>query len=167
MPLLEQHPEAAGLLAGADDPDLIGQVLSDAGHDCDLVAGLFVQHAAPEDAARLAEGLHKHRDLICDLLRSGLLGAELPFLFHRGTEGEEEYDRWLVTEWQARRRDSDEDRIAFLIFLLDQGQALRDRLNIDAKFRATFRVEVWPRLARVVEGHKGDLVSRCVSSARN
>jgi hypothetical protein len=80
-----------------------------------------------------------------------MLGAELPFLFHRGTEGAAEYDRWLADELQARAGAPDEERTAFQFFLLDQGPELRQRLKDDARFRAAFRVELWPRLARVVE----------------
>jgi hypothetical protein len=153
MPLLQEHPEAAGLLAGADDVELTARVLADAGPDLGTVCGLYARHAAPEDAALLTAALARHRPLICRLLDSGLLGAELPFLFPHKAPADDEYDRWLAEELDAELRQrgdecADEGLVALFLFLLDQGPGLRDRLGDDA-FRARFRLEVWPRLARV------------------
>ena len=149
MDFLEEHPETAGLLAAADDPAVIHRSLVSAGEDYDFVASLYVQHAAPEDAALLAEALDRHRTIIGRVARSGMPGAELPFLFRRGNEGSEEYDRWLAEAWNPRITDPDEERAAFQVFLLDQGPMLRRRLKDDYRFRAVFRSELWPKLSRV------------------
>ena len=149
MDFLERHPETAGLLAAADDPAVIHRTLAAAGEDYDFVASLYVQHAAPEDAALLAEALDRHRTLIVRVNRSGMPGADLPFVFRRGNDGAEEYDRWLGEAWLPRLTEPDDERAAFQVFLLDQGPSLRRRLKEDASFRAVFRSELWPKLCRV------------------
>ncbi|TGO03328.1 hypothetical protein PN36_08220 [Candidatus Thiomargarita nelsonii] len=56
MPLFESHPETASLLAAANNPERLAQLFQN--DDCyDIITGLFVQHAAPEDAAALANAL--------------------------------------------------------------------------------------------------------------
>src|SRR5207248_1230632 len=44
MDLLERHPEAAGLLAGADPADVVHRTLVTAGADYEFVAGLYALH---------------------------------------------------------------------------------------------------------------------------
>jgi hypothetical protein len=151
MELLDKHPETAGMLGAANDPGLLARTLEKAGpQDYDLVLGLYAQHADPDDAARLAQALDRHGALICHLIRGGLVGAELPFLFPRTGEAEQEYDLWLAEELQARAGDDDEKRMGFQFFLLDEGRGLRQRLRENTQFRSTFRLELWPKLTRVV-----------------
>jgi|GEM_PF-6179391 len=62
---LTDHPETAGLLAAAADPQLVADTLRTAanGGEYDRVAGLYVQSAAPRDAADVAQALKANHDL--------------------------------------------------------------------------------------------------------
>jgi hypothetical protein len=92
---LVDHPETAVLLTGMDDPLPIVESLEESAGDYDLVASCYVQHAAPKDAEALALALKANRTLICTLIRRGLIGAEVLFIFDRGDQAAEEYESWL------------------------------------------------------------------------
>ena len=80
---IAEHPETAGLLAAAENPEQIAASLDSANDDYQLVAGVYVQHAAPHDAREVAAALDRNRDLIVALQRRGLIGCEVLFLFDR------------------------------------------------------------------------------------
>ena len=153
MPLLAQHPETAGLLAGADHPSLIAKSLESAGDDYERVAGLYVQHAAKEDAIELAQALDKNRSLVCRLQKQGLLGLEAIFLFDRRREGALEYDRWLREVVSVKLSTNEQELASFLNLVLCQGAEIRKRLAEDSAFRRRFREDIWPKLARAAGDH--------------
>lgn len=148
--LLFQHPEAASLLATAEKPQPIAKVLQEAGEDYGLVAGLYVRHIAPVDAIRLTNALEDNRDLICSLIRRGLVGSEVLFLFDRSTEAGQEYQKWL-REILRIKLNANEDKLASLVhLLLNQGPEILKKMEQDESFRRDFRQKLWPRLTRVV-----------------
>ncbi|MBI5764291.1 MAG: hypothetical protein HZA51_12285 [Planctomycetes bacterium] len=149
---ISEHPETAGLLAVADDPELIAAGLDSAYEDYQIVAGLYVQHAAPRDAADVAAALKANRDLICALHRRGLLGCEVLFIFDRQDVAAEEYETWLREAIQAKSAASDAELASFVNLAMRHGPALRDRLKHSEDFRRRLRSELWPRLSRAVDG---------------
>ena len=152
---LTEHPETAGLLATVDDPQLIADSLRDATDSYQRVAGLYVQHAAPTDARDIARALKADFDLICTMHERGLLGSEVIFIFDRDAAGANEYEAWLRDAILARLKASDDEFASFLHLVLRHGPALRNRLQNDEEFRRRFRNELWPRLARAVDGEHG------------
>jgi hypothetical protein len=152
---ISQHPETAGLLAAADNPELIAAGLDSANENYEFVAGLYVQHAAPYDAVEVAEALKANSDLICTMLRRGLLGCEVLFIFDRQDVAAGEYETWLREVIQAKSAASDTEFASFVNLAMRHGPALRERLKKSANFRCRFRNELWPRMSRVVEGEQG------------
>ena len=149
---LQEHPEAAGLLAEADDPLLLAKSLE--GDHYEQVASLYVQHPVAEDASALAQALENNRDLICSLLQRGLPGAEVLFVFHRDREGAAEYERWLREVLTAKLSLSDQELASMEHLLLNQGPEIRRRHQTDAPFRQRFRNQLWPALSRVAAANK-------------
>jgi hypothetical protein len=151
MPLFESHPETASLLAAANDPERLAQLFQN--DDCyDIITGLFVQHAAPEDAAALANALEIHRSLICRLVKRGLIGSQALFIFPRDNAGAQEYDRWLSEVLDVQS----EDKLSSVINLLfEQGTDIRVKMIDDGHFRYAFRNDLWPKFLRVT--HKTQL----------
>src|SRR5690606_16596451 len=109
---LADHPETAGLLAAAEDPRLITDTLRFAASQGEYhrVAGLYLQNAAPRDAAELAQALQVNHDLICRLYDQGLLGAEALFVFERDAAGEA-YEQWLRELFTAKLAVADHEEL--------------------------------------------------------
>lgn len=152
---IAEHPETAGLLAAADDPELIAAGLDSANENYAVVAGLYVQHAAPHDAAKVAAALTANRDLICTLHRNGLLGCEALFIFDRTSIAGAEYEAWLREAIHAKLAASESEFASFVNLALRHGPFLRKRLGQSEDFRRRFRSELWPRLVRAVDGEHG------------
>jgi len=151
MPLFESHPETASLLAAANNPERLAQLFQN--DDCyDIITGLFVQHAAPEDAAALANALEIHRTLVCRLIKRGLIGSQALFIFPRNNAGAQEYDRWLTEVLDVQS----EDKLSSVINLLfEQGADIRAKMIDDSHFRYAFRNDLWPKFLHVT--HKTQL----------
>jgi hypothetical protein len=147
MPLFESHPETASLLAAANNPERLAQLFQN--DDCyDIITGLFVQHAAPEDAAALANALEIHRSLVCRLIKRGLIGSQALFIFPRDNAGAQEYDRWLSEVLDVQS----EDKLSSVINLLfEQGADIRAKMIDDSHFRYAFRNDLWPKFLRVTD----------------
>jgi hypothetical protein len=143
MPLFQAHPETAALLVVADDPVLMKSLLK--WDECyGIIMGLFAQHAAPEDAAALANALEHHRLRICRLIIRGLIGTQALFIFPRDNPGAQEYDIWLAEVLDDALKKSDDDELGSLINLLfEQGASIRGKMIDDAQFE---RVCVWQSL---------------------
>ncbi len=154
---LKDHPETAGLLASGADPQVVAESLREAANigEYDRIAGLYVQNAAPRDAADIAEALRANLDLICSLCRRGLLGCEAMFVFDRDGLGSSEYDTWLRESLFARIASSDDEFAAFANLIMRHGSLIRERMRADDEFRRRFRGDLWPKLARVVESEHG------------
>lgn len=154
---LVDHPETAGLLASASNPQLIAASLRFAANDSEYhrVAGLYVQHAAPHDVADLALALKDNHNLICLLHRRGLLGCEALFIFDRESLEADEYETWLREAIAAKSSASDEDLASFVNLVMRHGPGIRARMRTDEEFRQRFRGELWPRLTRVVASEQG------------
>lgn len=150
MDFLRIFPETAGLLAAADQPEKIIEVLDTDDSKRVLLMGLFVRNVGRRDIAALAAALEANRDLICQLLQRGLIGAEVLFMFPRTGPGSVEYERWLQDNLTIRLAGSDDDMASFVQFVLLQGRDLLERLDKEKEFRERFRVELWPKLMRVV-----------------
>jgi|GEM_PF-806879 len=166
--LLIAHPETAGLLAGVDDPALVADSLkSKSEWDYNLIANCYVQRPAPRDVVMLAEAIAKHRDVIVDFLRRGLIGGESIFIFDRkppadtpakaaeAAEAAKEYDRWLHDALKTRNRWSDDQRASFVNFVMRQGSNIRRRMRSDPTFAARFQNVLWPRLCEVADRDGG------------
>ncbi len=154
--LLKQRPETAGLLAGADHPELIAKALSK-DRDYNIAANLFVLHPAPEDAEALAQALSRDGDLIAALNKRGLLGSETVFLFNRRGRGNDEYEQWVRQVVAERLAGNDQDLASILTFLVSQGRLIRERLATDEDFRRHFRTDLWPKLFAIVAEKKEPL----------
>lgn len=152
---LSEHPETAGLLAVAEDPEGLASLLDSARNDYATIAGLYVQHVGAVGVADLSEALKENSDLICQLQARGLPGCELLFIFDRNAEGAEEYEHWLREALQAKFAASDAEFASFINLVMRQGPALREKLSRSESFRTRFRTELWPRLVRVVDGGHG------------
>jgi hypothetical protein len=128
---LKDHPEAAGLLAGLSPEQLAGVLptLQCEKEDYPLVASIYQRHCTAEEAVRLAAVLKKYSQQICRLTRRGLFGAEVPYLYPRTGEGDQEYDRWLQQAIEQKSRNSDEELASFFQFALNQGPAIQARLS--------------------------------------
>lgn len=150
MDFLKTHPETAGLLATADDPLKIVDILDTDADRQTQILGLFARCLGRRDISALAEALSKHRDIICDLIDRHLFGAEALFLFPRSGAGAEEYEKWLHENFTHFLAASDEDLASFYQFVMLEGRDLLDRLNTDESFRRQFRQECWPKLLRVI-----------------
>ena len=153
--VLEHHPEAAGLLASADDPVLVADSLRDDRH-YDILSSLYVRYVAPEDSAALARAWTRHGDSIARLSDRGLPGVELLFLGDEESPGAREYGRWLDDYCREQLVRSDEELAAAIGLVLVHGVDLRRRLEDDVEFRRNFRETLWPRYLRVAsEAHLG------------
>lgn len=149
--LLQKHPELAGLLAGSEDPRLLAKTLSD--EDCyPYMTQQYSLQAAPDDALALAKALDRHSQTICHLAKRGIPGASALFIFPHETTAGQEYARWLDEVVRSVLHRSD-DELAYLVsFIITEGNAIRQRMERDAEFRAQFRATLWPRLMRTVQG---------------
>jgi hypothetical protein len=154
---LADYPETAGLLAAAADPQLVADTLRTAANngEYDRIAGLYVQNAAPRDAADVAEALQANYDLICALNRRGLLGCDVMFVFDRDGLEASEYEAWLREAISARVAASDDELAGFANLIMRHGSSIRERMRADDEFRLRFRGDLWPKLARVVESEQG------------
>lgn len=151
---IAEHPETAGLLAAADDPVSIAESFGSENDDYQILAGLYVQHSAPRDAADIALALKVNRDLICDLRKRGLLGCEALFIYEREGPNSEAYESWLRETLQSRSAGSDSEFASFVNLALRHGSNLRDRLRND-DFRRRYQSELWPKLIRATNGEHG------------
>jgi hypothetical protein len=157
MRFLKSFPETAGLLATADNPEALVEIL-DTDHDqYRLLVSLFVRYHTRQDIAALAAGLKDNRDLVCRLIGRGLLGSEALFMFPRTERGSSEYEEWLRDNLNSRLNGSDEELASFIQFALLQGRDLLDQLSEDESFRDRFAADLWPKLLRVVERKKEPL----------
>ncbi len=148
MPLFESHPETASLLAAATHPERFAQVVQNDDY-YDIIMGLFVQHAAPDDAAALANALEIHSSLICRLIQRGLIGSQALFIFPRDNPGAQAYDRW-ISELLDNALAQPDDKLSSVINLLfEQGESIRAKMIDDAQFRHAFRNDLWPKFIRV------------------
>ena len=153
---ISEHPETAGLLAAADDPERIAAGLGSAHENYQIVAGLYVQHSAPRDAVNIADALKANRDLICTLHNQGLLGCEMLFIFDRKAVGAAEYEAWLSEVIEVKSAAASATEFAsFVNLAMRHGPVLRNRLEHSEEFRRRFRSELWPRLVRVVDREYG------------
>ncbi|MFO0954181.1 MAG: hypothetical protein U0835_24100 [Isosphaeraceae bacterium] len=146
---LTAHPEAAGLLAGVKDPAQIVASFPDSEPDYDLIAGCYVQNASPEDAARLAAALTRHRDVILDLRRRGLIGAEDIFIFDRVAPAEGPYDSWLREALEAHQQWSEDELSSFINLAMRHGPELRRRMREAPEFSSRYRGDLWPKMTRI------------------
>ena len=151
QPFLRRRPEIAGLLATVDQPGQVAELLDVEDDRYHLLLGLYARYLGREDANALTEALRVHRDLIVQLLRRGLVGAEVLFFYSRNKPGSREYDRWLRDNIRARLIGKDESLASFLQMVITCGSDLRAKLNDNPAFRDNFRTVLWPRLMRVVE----------------
>jgi hypothetical protein len=152
---IAEHPETAGLLAASDDPEKIAAGLDSDTDEYPLVAGIYVQHASPHDAGEVAAALERNRDLIVTLLRRGLIGGEVLFLFERQNPSAEVYESWLREVIEAKSAGSDVEFASFVNLVMRHGRPIRQRLRDDESFRRRFRDELWPRLQRAAAGEQG------------
>ena len=153
--LIEEHPELALLLAGAEYPDQVAGVIISANEDYEIVLGMFIQHFSPQDSTRLALALKNNRDLICNLIKQGTLNSEVCFLFDRDAAGADEYEVWLREILLSKSVASDDEFASFFRLVLSQGNYLRSRFQKDEDFRSKFRAKLWPSLVRAVSGNQG------------
>ena len=150
LDFLETFPETAGLLATADVPEDLVEILDTDDTKHNVLISLFVRYVGRRDITALTTGLKENRDLVCRLIQRGLLGAEVLFVFPRTGLGASEYEQWLRDNLNSRLAGSDEDLASFIQFALLQGRDLLDQLNEEELFRKRFRNELWPKLVRVV-----------------
>ncbi len=162
MDFLKTFPETAGLLSIAEQPEKLVEVLDTDDARRVVLMGLFVRHVERRDIAALAAALEENRDLICQLLQRGLIGAEVMFIFPRTGPGCVEYERWLQDNLTIRLAGSDDDMASFVQFVLLQGRDLLERLDREEDFRERFRVELWPKLMRVVRSRSKISFPKCV-----
>ena len=153
------HPEAAGLLASVDNPRSVAESLNVAAADCEYerIAGLFVQHAAPKDAGRLAQALAANYEQIKVLHRRGFIGCEAIFIFNRDDSAGREYQLWLCEALSARSEASEEELGSFVNLAIRQGASIRERMKKDEQFREQFRAELWPKLMQVLANDQSPL----------
>ena len=150
LDFLKTFPETAGLLATADDPEELVEILDTDDAKRTLLMGLFVRYLGRREITALATALKGNRDLICRLIERGLVGTEVLFIFPRTGLGASDYEKWLQDNITTGLAGSDEDLASFIQFALLQGRDLLDQLNTDESFRTQFRTELWPKLLRVV-----------------
>lgn len=150
MEFLKTFPETAGLLAIADDPEVLVEILDTDSTKSTALMSLFVRYIGRREVTALAASLKENRDRVYRLIQRGLVGAEIVFAFPRTGEGAYEYEKWLQENIDNRLARSDEDLASFIQFVLLQGRDILDRLNKDEVFRNRFRHELWPKLVRVV-----------------
>lgn len=145
---LIDHPECAGLFVASRDHASLLQVLG--GKDQSLISGLYVRNASSRDVNQLTEGLGNNREVVVRLLKRGLIGAEVVFVFDRKREAARVYERWLRNEFERRLAGSDEELASFYNLVLGQGDKIRDQLEEEG-FRRDFP-DSWRKLCRVVKG---------------
>jgi|GEM_PF-3323184 len=150
MPLLQQHPEAAALLAYAEDPTTLADVLDH--RDCyGFFAGFYQMISVRDEAVRLTEAITRYGDLICTLSQQGIPNAFVFFLFPSDSPGTQEYERWLKEAIEHALRGSEEELQTLLAFVLQEGSDLRYRLEWDITFRRSFRNRLWPAFYRIIQ----------------
>lgn len=159
--VLESHPETALLLAGAKDP----RGLADSCRNADRylsIAGLYLRYPAPADAAELGSVLNegRHAQVICDLARQGVLGAETAYLQGViGDAGSREYGEWLDEVLITALGAGDVELCSTWTFVLAQGPWIRRALIDEAGFRDEFRSALWPQFVRLADGKSFTLES--------
>lgn len=144
---LELHPEFAGLLAVVDDPGTVVRSLANTA-DYASLASLYVTNSDPDDAAKLAQALIQHGDLIRRLLDRGFVGFETMFFGIGETAADREYIKWMSARLEGGLSKGNEDLAASVQLVVEQGPALRHRLNQNPTFLAKFNRELWPALVR-------------------
>lgn len=157
--VLRDRPEYAGLLLLVSDPHALARELR--GPDRDLLAGLFLIHLDRRDADVLAASLPDNSDLIAGLYRRGLLGAEVLFMFPRGTQASREYEMWLRGAMREAVRLHDDQLVGMVLLLLEEGPSIRRRMAEDDQFRLRFG-GLWAKLKRAV-GKRGEDLGQYVN----
>ncbi|MHB1035015.1 MAG: hypothetical protein ACYC35_15225 [Pirellulales bacterium] len=156
--VVQKHPEAAGLLAEAHDPELIARTLLDDSR-YNTITGLYMRYASADDAEAMARALLVRGDVLVELSRRGISGAEEMLIPAGSGDGDSEYEEWLSEVLRSYLAGPDDALISMLQFLLCQGQDIRRLLDDDSHFRREFRREIWPKLVRLVSRDKGRLES--------
>lgn len=147
FPMVSERPEIAGLLAAADNPEIIANTLA-MGIDYDVICNLYVMNAGPRDSARLADALKGNLALITSLYKRGFVRCEVVFDFPRGGESGKEYERWLNEALTFTSGRSDREVGSLMLFIAAQGPEIRRRLT-DNEFQRKFLSQTWPKLQRV------------------
>jgi len=149
MDVVQLHPEVAGLLATSKDPEQLASVLRYEA-DYERVIGFFQAQPQRDDASDLTKALSEHRDVLCRLSAKGFAGSEALFLFDHSQPGRAEYARWLNEQFDSRLSGSDARLESFLLFVLAQGEDLRESMRRDQQFREDFPKKLWPQFQRMI-----------------
>ena len=158
---LVRSPELAGLLAGSleahkDGPLGIAQSLPPHTEDRQAILKLYELFSEAPDAIRLADLLHRDRDLVLRLIAHDALELALPWLLKtpEPPEVRKVYDAWVRQVFQQALESAsqgDENALDRAIGLLDI-HALRvcQLLQQDEDFRQAFLEKYWPRFETTV-----------------
>ncbi|MBU0484327.1 MAG: hypothetical protein KKB30_07420 [Proteobacteria bacterium] len=146
---LEHHPETAGLLASADQPNLVYDTLNGTEEEYQTLINFYVLHADPPAARSMAEALRNNNLQIKHLFDAGLMGSEILYFFDRNSEAANEYELWLHDTLSAKFDASPKELASTINLILKHGPEIRSRLKKDLVFRAQFRSTIWPKLTRV------------------
>ncbi len=136
-PLLTEHPEIAGLLAKVSEPDNLLRSLSS---EC-VTHQLNYFLLYPDFSDRIVEILDDHEELFCNYARAGL-AIPLFTLFAHLDYQDYAYEDWLTDTLADANRATAEEQLQIIIFLNNQGDSIRRRMQQDAVFASRFS-SIW------------------------
>lgn len=155
FPILREHPEVAGLLAGTvsveeHGPEQVARSLGE-GERYDLAARLYAVYLESESVLQVARVLETDGDLIADLTARQIPHPEILFLtLPADAEAAAVYHRWLREYLQEALGQDDEALLQCVTVVYEAGAAIRRRLEGSRQFRERFREELWPAFCRIV-----------------
>jgi hypothetical protein len=177
MSKLNEYPELAGLLAGADNPWDIANSFPTS--ECyGAVAGMYQLLITPQEQQDLADALNRHGRIICELANYGMPMPASIFMFDHNQLGAKEYAAWLEqvlkhslsssTPLLANLEDQADSEISenpldpkeqvvienlslTMSIIMDQGPMYRERMRNDARFKNNFRQSLWPAFVRLTD----------------
>ena len=151
---LTRHPEMTGMLLMVHDRQLLADAILriDNEDDRNAIVGSFAKYTDAREASDWAKAIAKHGDCIAGILRvCPLWPVDAVFLYNDDPAMEGEYAIWLneVFDRQSLPRD-DEEIYSLMMFAINEGPNVRERMARDADFRAGFTSQIWPEFCEAM-----------------
>lgn len=160
---LEKHPEMAGVMLMAYDPDAVanGILKCKSAEDTQRIIGSFVKYTDKDEMSKWAAAVARHGPCIAGLLRRcPAWPIDDLFVFPPNKLSvTNEYSQWLDDVLlPTALPETDEETSSLIEFIILASSEIRTRMDNDFRFLEGFRSRIWPAFARCVrsssEKHK-------------
>ena len=148
---LEENPQFAALFLEVADPVALSNARRP-GPIRTCLPGSSSFTPILRKGGELAEAVIQDGEMIARLLRRGIFGAELLFLFSREHPSARDYRSWLQRQLNLRLGGPDEPLASFVHLALRQVAEIRRRMQTDSRFRDDFP-SLWDRLVNAIGSH--------------